>query len=66
MILNIFSSVVHLYVLDIMEVELKEVLGPFSEMKKCCLVYVHKTDPLTDGSSKHNPQQTGELVSSYV
>lgn len=66
MMLNIFSRVVHPYVLDIMEVEIKEVSGPSSETRKCCLVHMHKTDPLTDGRGKHNTQQTGELVSSYV
>lgn len=59
--LNTFSYVIHLYVLDMMEVEIKEVLGPFSETKKYCLVYVHRTDPLTDSSGKHNTQRTGEL-----
>lgn len=66
MMLNIFSHVIHLYVFGIMEVEIKEALGPFSEMKKCRLVHVHRTDLLKDDSGKPNTQQTGVWISSYV
>lgn len=66
MILNIFSCAVQLYVLDNMEVEIKEVSGPFSEMKKYAWYTCTKLTPTQMAAGNIMPNRQVHLVSSYV